>query len=37
MAKIPDNIGKQILDFFSEIYSQYINEGDKNMNNYLIN
>ena len=37
MAKIPDNIGKQILDFFSEIYSQYINEGDKNMNNYFIN
>ncbi len=37
MAKISDNIGKQILDFFREIYSQYINEGDKNMNNYFIN
>ena len=37
MEKIPDNIGKQILDYFSKMYSQYIYEGDKNMNNYFIN
>ena len=37
MEKIPDNIGEQILDYFSKMYSQYIYEGDKNMNNYFIN
>ena len=37
MEKIPYNIGKQILKYFSDIYLEYINKRDKNKNNYFIN
>ena len=37
MEKIPYNIGKQILHYLSEIYLEYINQRDKNKNNYFIN